>query len=396
MEKNRESNLDEREILPLERARFLDLLEPSFEEQWSELLEGASGSQITLDEFALTLWNDESFPAVIRDRAMLMLIGKQYIGKWKGSHNMGYLFSGFRLNLVRGNEEKFKQWFDEALDYGDIINDRVLLNLSYVYFTNGDWDQDRFERTLEGLDYKRVQPVRQDPWDDYELDPHRLPFIDDILNNVTVDKANVKMKEWAKEKYDLYTKNFIVSEENLPSWLRDLEFKTILKVVEDLYPKVENDETLPPNIIATYEKYNIGFYNGLSMEQSKFNRDGSTIIKHLDEFSQRAITIYLRARYENAVYRFGVLSREEEQTILSYVKPPIHEKLLELADKLDHVRAKAEEEHAIWLAKEKEDRKNREKKREEESKKRQEAESRFENAKRQYQQAREAMRRIDT
>lgn len=374
-------NLHDNEIVTLDRARFLDRLEPEYEQQWNQMLDSAADLKMGLDEFMLPLWNDESFPQAIRDRAMLLIVGKEHIGEWKGSR--AFLGVKFNLNGVETNGEKFKTWLDQALEYGDIIEDCTLYRLSYEYFANGDWNQERFEHTLEQFDPNIVQWVWQEPFDEY-AGLAMLPYIDDILNGKSVDKSNTKMRQWAQEKYDLYVQNFILNEEALPPWLQNLSSGVIKNIVQREYKKVESDEILPLNIIAAYEKYFIGFYNGFHFDQHKVARNGSSILKHLGEFSQRAILAYLQSRYQDAIGFHGTLTCEDEDIILSYITKPLPDKFTDFAERMDRLRAEENEARAEWLAKEKEDRKNREAARVIDEQKRKDAEIKLNSAKAAY------------
>ena len=374
------------EIVSLDQARFLDRLEPEYEQEWNKLVESAAEMKLTLKEFAVPLWQDGSFPAVIRDRAMLLYIGKESIGTWKGPPSIHPFFQiagagheqAMDMDDVDGSD--FREWLDEALTYGDIIQDTTLYRLSYKYFTNGNWDQERFEQTLEKFDPNKVQWTWQGLFDEYAGLPV-LPYIDDIFNGTSVDRSNEKMQQWAKEKYDLYVQNFIINEEALPSWLQNLPQAVIKNIVQREYEKVENDEMLPLSIIAAYENYSIGFYDGYRFEQYDLARNGSSILKHLGEFSQRAIRTYLQARYRDAVCFRGTLTREDEDTILSYSTAPLSDGLADLVDRMDKIRAEESEARAERLAQEKENRKKREAERVIDEQRRKADEVRLNNAK---------------
>lgn len=357
-------NHEEREVVPLNQARFLDKLEPEYEQQWNSMLDSAAELKINMKDFALPLWGDDTFPQAIRDRALLLVVGKDDHEKWKGPWGAELLqaFFGFneRLNGLATSSTTFKSWLEEALSYGDIIDDKVLYKLSYDYFTNGDWDQQQFEQTLEKFDPAQVQRVWQNPFDEYDSGLPVLPYIDDILNGRSVSKSNMKMQQWAQEKYDIYIQNFILNEKILPSWLQNLSPAVIKNVVQREYKKVENDEILPLNIIAAYEKYLIGFYDGFRFEQYEAACNGSSILKHLGEFSQRTLLAYLQSRYQDAIQFRGTLTREDEDIILSHITVPLPVKFIDFADRMDKIRAEESKAYTEWLIKEKESRKKRE------------------------------------
>lgn len=383
-------NIRSNEVMPLDQARFLDRLDPEYEEQWDSLVLSAIEMKLTLKEFVMPLWKDESFPAVIRDRAMLLLIGKESVGEWKGDLGVHPFFqmAGHKPDIdgVDAQTDEFKKWLDDALEYGDVIKDRTLYKLSYDYFSRGDWDQERFDRTLERFDPNDVQWVWVDPFDEYG-GIGMLPYIDDIRNGKTASKGNKKMQKWADEKYELYVQNFITNEEVLPIWLQNLSSSVIKNIVQREYKKVVDDEKLPVNIVAAYEKYFIGFYDGFSVEQYEFMRDRASILKHLGEFSQSAIRSYLQIRYEDAIRRYGSLTRDDEGIILSYITEPLPDKFNDFMDRMDKKRAEESEARAEWLEKEKENRNEREKARVISEKRRKEEEVKVNDAKVAYQAA---------
>jgi hypothetical protein len=383
-----------KEIVPLEQARFLDKLEPVYEQQWEDLLKGAAEAGVQVGKLAGQIWRDESFPRAIRDRALLLSIGKvsKSVSKWRGFISKGDWHDG--SSGVSDKEPEFMQWLNEALTYGDLINHHYLFHLSYDYFTRGDWSQGQFEEVLELLNPDEVQPeFGGDMTDSYDLDRDRLPFIHDILNNVTVKESNTKLKEWAQEKDNLYRDNLVINEEILPTWLRDLPYRKIQKVVEEEYRKHQHDEVLPPAVVGAYKKYWIGFYNGLDMGQYEFNYTGTSIIKHLGEFPKKYVYVYLKARYQRAL-RSGELSSDEEHEILSYIDRPLDEELIKYAEQLDKKRAEQSEEHAKWLAKEKEDRASREAKSAADAARKAIIRKHQKAARSKYEQTQEAMRSI--
>ena len=347
MEKNlkNETHLN---IRPIEEARFTDKLETIYEQQWDELLAAAQDLEIDLVEFAIPIWKDESYPSVIRDRAMLFLIGKQSRCNWY-EPRMGMIKrifyrqpNYFDINHIREDKDQFKMWLDEALSYGDIIDDSALCALSYTFFTNSDWDQQHFEHTLESLDPRSSQDAWDSPFEDgWSHSQNSLPYIDDILHGHSVDKSNVKMKEWAKQKHNLFMKNFVINEDVLPSWLQDLERYQVRNTVENVHNKHENDEHLPENLIAIYEKYGLDFWKGLA--RNSMYSEKTNILKYLDQFSQESIIRYVEACYEEAINNFHTeLRLDEEQALLAHIKGPLPRKLAEYATTLNAHRQKHE------------------------------------------------------
>jgi hypothetical protein len=147
------------------------------------------------------------------------------------------------------------------------------------------------------------------------------------------------MRRWAEEKYNLYVQNFILNEEVLPTWLRDLSPAVIKNIVKREYKKVEDNETLPSNIIAAYEKYSIGFYDGIHFEQYEAACKGSSILKHLGEFSQDTLRTYLQFRYKLALRGRTALTREDESIILAHIHQPLSSELIDLANKLNQLNS---------------------------------------------------------
>jgi hypothetical protein len=333
------------EIMSLERAHFLDRLEPVYEQQWDELLKSAAETRINLTDFAIPLWKDNTIPTAIRDRAMLLIVGSDPIGKWEGSWSMQAikLFGGgFHLGYIKGSEDEFSDWLDEALSYGDIIDHETLYRLSYTYFTNGNWSQERFEQTLDQFD-PIVQSTWHDPYDGYQWSMPALPYISDIRSNKSVDKSNTKMKQWADEKYDLYAQNCLTNEKVLPSWLRNLRPVVIQSIAIDSYKKCKDEVMLPPNIVAIYEEY---CHEIFSSSYIIHTDRGGKFMKHIGEFSQRVILAYLEARYEESVHHSSYLTESEEQTLLSYIDDPLPQKIIEHADRLKKQRTEIEKQQA--------------------------------------------------
>lgn len=350
-----QNNKVEGEFVPLEDARFLDRLEPKYEQQWEELIEAATELEVDLIQFAIPLWRDETYPAAIRDRAMLLLTDKQspsrwYEAKWR---LIGRIFfqghNRFDLDHVKGDEDKFRIWLDEALDCGDIIDHKVLCALSYRFFERGDWDQIRFEQTLEQLEPNIAQRAWDSPIEDgYGHSFGTLPYIHDILHGYSVGKSDIRLKHWAQEKHKLFRQNFVIHEENLPTWLQDLNHAQVSDEIKNIHQRIADDDMLSPHIIAIYEKYGLDFWRGKFHDMIQ-NRPA--VIKHLGEFSKQAIQNYIKACYVDAIEHFPSrrLQPDEESALLSYLQHPIPDALVEYAAILNKKRQEDEERRTAYL-----------------------------------------------
>lgn len=336
MERQSFENFNEREIVPLENARFLDRLEPIYEQQWEELLEAAAATNMNLTEFAIPLWQDESMFSAIRDRALMLLVSKHAIGEWKGSWNrqiMELFGGGFHLDHVKGHEEMFKKWLDEALSYGDIIDDKILFRLSYELFENWQWDQERLEQTLESFDPQAVSPASHD---DYPLDRDRFPYLDDIIKGVTASKSSIRLRMWANDKFTEYLED--------PTSRPEIKEESAKSLLKSIYYGLDKGQYIPKPLKAGIKKY------GFDIIEAPY--EGQRLMNHLDTMPQSLIIEYAKWRFTNCLVGRGALYETSREQIMSHIKDPVPEDLrLLYAEVVTHQEKQAEikrQKDASW------------------------------------------------
>jgi len=241
----------EAEIVPIDRARFTDKLEPEYEALWQELITKAQDrSNLGAYDFVLPLWADESFPQIFRDRAMLLLYGNSHTEQMSEKWRFGIIFSNYMKSAdhsLRGIKHKydfeyetFMTWIDDARAYGnehsEVISDETYRQQLYAYFDLGLYDQKQFETALDELNPHSASPKHG--WDSYNefsysLSPHRFPYLDDIFESETTNST--ALKQWAKQKFI----DFLTVKNNqrdiLPHWMQNIPDDSAISLLRSIY-----------------------------------------------------------------------------------------------------------------------------------------------------------------
>lgn len=334
-----------REIVPIERARFLDKLEPEYEERWDELLKAANETKESFDRTLFPIWLDDRFPQAIRDRVMLLSLGNRSAvvsigGPWKNGFNGGFSSDGVVLAHRRGHDEAYTQWIDSALEYDDILDHKFLFYYAYNAFENGKWSQEKFENVLDLFDPEIVQP---ETYDDWRLNFSRLPYIADILANVTVNNNAAKLHEWAHEKLNLFRQNYVINESVLPKWLQDLNHITLIQFAVNECRKTNEQEQLSANIIAAFKKYG---FNSHYFLDTYYRYHHLSLFNRLDELPQDVIINYATFLFENVDNGSQPrLTTEEENLLMSFINDPLPPQIITSREKYHEYIRNLENKH---------------------------------------------------
>lgn len=350
---NYEQHQDNREITPINQARFLDRLEPEYEEMWTELLSRANETKKSFDDTLFPIWLDESYPQVIRDRVILLSIGrhdivKPLIGNWENGFRGEFIEGGLSYAHRNGHNQEYTQWIDEAVKYGDIINHSTLFGHAYTMFSSGAWDQDKFEAILDRFDPVDVEPQSYGGfWDDpgQRLDMWRLPYISDILSGVITRADDTRLYTWADEKYELYRENYLLNESVLPSWLQNLNGRKVMRFAFTELKYLDDASSITPNIMRALEVYGLDYTDD-------FRGNLKLLIKHLDVLSQPAIINLYDSLARRGARNYYGFSEEHQDLIFSRIID-VPESTLKLREGLMEARQKIINE--INSHKEKED-----------------------------------------
>lgn len=350
---NYEQHQDNREITPINQARFLDRLEPEYEELWTELLTQANETKKTFDEVLFPIWLDEDYPLVIRDRVMLLSLGrhdivKPLIGNWENGFRGEFVDGGLSYAHRSGYNQEYARWIDEAVEYGDVVSHSTLFGHAYTMFSSGAWDQDKFEAILDRFDPVDVEPQSYGGfWDDpgQRLDMWRLPYISDILSGVITRADDTRLYTWADEKYELYRENYLLNESVLPSWLQNLNGRKVMRFTFAELKYLDDASSITPNIMHALEVYGLDYTDD-------FRVNLTLLVKHLDDLSQPAIINLYDSLARRGARNYYDFSEEHQDLIFSRIID-VPESTLKLREGLMEARQKIINE--INSHKEKED-----------------------------------------
>lgn len=355
-------------IVPLEDARFIDRLEPENETLWQELIKKAREADMSLDDFAIPIWMDETFPRAIRDRALLLMIGnansKLITGGWSGGMGMGFAFYGFSIYSIKNQYpefdfEKFKQWLEEAKNYesknSKIINDKVSWRQTYAYFDLGIYNQEQFEKALEEFDWLEVSPKSGGTgWygDSYSLDPERFPYLDDIFRGETTNSPAIK--QWARTKLVEFINTDEKDIETLPVWMRYQDEEQVMKILRPIYIEwVAGRQEFDDILLPAFERYGWKDLVNKSMCYS----DSLKLIEHLPDHLKISLISWTLSSYSRGESHLEMKSIE---TLKNHITELGANHLLPLVDicaaktkaydeKIAHQNAKRKEESRIRL-----------------------------------------------
>ena len=316
------------EIVPLERARFIDRLEPENEESWQKMIEMAREAELSLDDFALPIWMDEEMPRAIRDRSLLLMIGnanaRQVTGGWNSTMNMGFALYGFNLYSIKRmypdfNIDNFKQWLEEARNY-EAQNTKIISNATdrsqtYAFFDLGIYNEEQFEADLERYDWKEVSPTHGGTgWngDTYDLDIDRFPYLDDIFKGETTNSQVIKA--WARKKLLQFIQTDEAEKETLPSWMQEASSKAALKILRPIFTEWAADrQEFDDILLPAFEVYE---WDGFIRKRG----DSHYTLKLLDKLPRHLAVSLIEWTLTNYKYDQSHLSTKEVIILKGHVE----------------------------------------------------------------------------
>ncbi len=247
-----ENFLASREIISLETARFLDRLEPEYEQAWEELLQLGYATESTVEDLMTPVWKDNSIPQAFRDRAMLSVVGttetRKALGQSNRRKNGDFAFNGvsvttYLIVVSSFDAEQFRDWLQEAWEYQNETGALIIDNLSYL-----TWQYELYERgfvTDEELDsfVVKIDIAGSSPqWyesdsicgDMYRLDENRFPLLSDILHDRTASPGDERVRSWALKHLESWLDHITNPEVELPGWLADVPQETGSKLFKEI------------------------------------------------------------------------------------------------------------------------------------------------------------------
>jgi|GEM_PF-3828879 len=221
-----------------EDPRFIDPLDSSLEEVWSEITDRIKELDMLTVPAMSELWNDQDLPQPIRDRALLVALGSWKVMKLLGFESMHSTMGGDRFQVgnnsaIYGEEEaqnEYKNTMMQILETQHVSGLELLSQSSYLswlmsFYANKDIDEETFEQMLGTVDIREAQQFRADSgpnWMFYEFDElqsSRFPLLNDIFMGFY--GKNKKLQTWALGKLEKWLVHRIDEDEpeSSPEWL---------------------------------------------------------------------------------------------------------------------------------------------------------------------------------
>lgn len=227
------------ETAPIEQARFLDRVDPIYEERWEDLCEIVP-DQYTVNTVMVDIWNDEDMPQIFRDRAMLIIGGRHEEYGLTPNNIIDHIYP---FNLPRLNSFRFdlmKPWIRDVAVYQQekdsedrLFSDSILFHWTAFLYNRGSLDGQELEEYIDLLDSNNVRPHCLKGGDDLWMPSVVLskkdsfPVLAGVLRNDSVYKNDSKIKRWAVDKLKDWVECQDINTDcqdkrsKLPKWLRD-------------------------------------------------------------------------------------------------------------------------------------------------------------------------------
>lgn len=216
--------------------RFLEAGTPEQEDDWSSLVVAVRESSNTLEHAMLSVWKDERIPQLIRDRAMLSVLGG-YKELNVGTQSRAGLFSVMNLYTLHRldpefDDHAFDEWLYDAQTYQTanetpIIHEAHIFNWAVNLFDAEKIDERRLEEYLSLINVRNARPYFKNPQDDMDwgssdrIAPvsNDFPVIAGALDvRASLPKAS-RFRQYALTMLHLWTARDDTNNTSLPAWL---------------------------------------------------------------------------------------------------------------------------------------------------------------------------------
>ncbi|MDB5185009.1 MAG: hypothetical protein JWN38_817 [Candidatus Saccharibacteria bacterium] len=226
-------HLPETEPLPLAEARFMDRLEPQYEELWGELLDSVEAQGKPVNSLLVPVWASPEFPQSFRDRAMLYVVGSGPLIQamrpnakrlFTGSILVGGIDINYLSQTSAFTPAAFAAWLRQAVDYqtasGEaLFGDGAILGWAKDLYEAEAIDAPELERYITNVDITKASPCQDD--DGYDLERNRFPILADVLNwRLTKSTTQPRVQQWALGRLEDWLALQRGAEREVPDWVR--------------------------------------------------------------------------------------------------------------------------------------------------------------------------------
>lgn len=226
-----------KEVIDIDQARFVDRLEPEYEQAWKELVDIGEKTGMTIEDLMTPVWLGDSSPRAFRDRAMLSVVGAQNVRtalrQGVGGTNMSFFFGGLSIATYERVVDSFDpalfcKWTQEAWQYQHesgipIISDERYLTWNYEFFERDLISEAELDAFVDKVDIVASSPTYRGPqWDldTYPLDKNRFPLLSDVFHSETVGGNFEKTRTWALNRLVEWLRYQGNEKVAIPEWLK--------------------------------------------------------------------------------------------------------------------------------------------------------------------------------
>ena len=232
----------EKPIVDIDQARFMDRLDYEWEELWDSLIDKLA--QIPLGNKPIperkhgklyAVWKDPLMPRSFRDRAMLVMMGSDVAIETLSGHRLGKDHDYVEQEYRREYSEWLHDAFMTQIDSGEpLLSEQTILECALTYLDHDLLTPGELDAIISSLNPRDV--VFNRPWSRHDwpgllqLDPRRLPLLDDILSGEMVFKKNGPVEIWAARQLEYCFEHLEDVCVPLPSWIKNTVSEEELRV----------------------------------------------------------------------------------------------------------------------------------------------------------------------
>ena len=250
--------------IPIEKARFIDQLEPKYEHLWQSVVQVARETPHHSNEgLMVPIWANDSCPQVFRDRAMLTVVGdkdtRRQLGLASYGTNLG-IFSPMTVSALESVPEfrpsEFASWLQETLDHQQssetiYIHESRIFNWAIELYNAQELTTEEFEALLDNIETAEARPLFEDYVDGgtwgsgvATVNPSdNFPVLADVLNSQTYMPANARLKYWALEQLSKWLAAQKGKDIQLPAWLAEATEEQGLQLFQQLAKQCQRETT---------------------------------------------------------------------------------------------------------------------------------------------------------